>query len=100
MGVSVMVRKEQIILKSVGSYLYDGEVGAIGQNNLPILTSESCPIDEHLSIEWIQALDFRDFETFSWYVKCLELELSDEQKNCVEWKMTKTINTNKPELSI
>ena len=74
--------------------MYAGKVGALMANNLPDLTEDMCPVED-LDIEWIQELDFRDFETFRYYVECLEIKLSSDQKNCVEWKMTKIVNNEK-----
>jgi hypothetical protein len=76
---------DQIILKSVGSFMQGSMVGALMSNGLPDLMKESIHFED-LDIEWIESLSDEDRKTFAHQVSYFEIELTQEQKNSLYGK--------------
>ena len=73
---------DQIILNSVGSYMEGSYVGALMENGLPDLMEDSVHFED-LDIEWIESLSDEDRKAVAYQVGYFEVELSQEQLDCL-----------------
>lgn len=73
---------DQIILNSVGSFLQGSVVGSLMSNGLPDLMEEPVHFED-LDIEWIESLSDEDRKAFAYQVGYFEVELSQEQIDCL-----------------
>ncbi len=69
-----------ILIKSTGSFLLKGEVGALDDKGIPVLTGgDRVPLGD-CDIEWFSSLSLKDKQVVFWYSMKKTIQLSLGQK--------------------